>query len=151
MLLCVFALCDIDVDAYHPLWMTILTVRNYTARFDPSDLTTGANNPIIYIVDVPLIAEGSGAIIFQSGEVFWVHPGTPLSSRRLGSSLRQTVYCGITLRNRHSFLAGIIRMAADKSCLCCQCQLCVELSQGPLRFLTFTDIDHHVDDTHDGA
>ena len=38
MLFCAFALCDIDVDAYHPLWMPILTVRNNTARFDPSDV-----------------------------------------------------------------------------------------------------------------
>ena len=37
-LLCPLTFGDIDVDAYHPLWMPILTVRNNTARFDPSDV-----------------------------------------------------------------------------------------------------------------
>ena len=80
-----------------------------------------------------------------------MHPGTPLCARRLCSSLGQTVYGGVILGNRHSLQIGIIRMAANKSCLFCQCQLCIEFSERPLSFLTFTDIDLHVDDAHDGA
>src|SRR5215472_10628061 len=39
MLLCAFALCDVNVDAYHSLRTPIFTVRNRTASLDPSDLT----------------------------------------------------------------------------------------------------------------
>ena len=36
MLLCSFALCDVDVDAYYPLRTPIFTLRNSAASLDPS-------------------------------------------------------------------------------------------------------------------
>src|SRR5215468_2259484 len=61
-----------------------------------------------------------------------MYPCTPLSARRFGSSLGQTMYCGITVGNCHPPQAGMIRMTADQSCLFCQCQLRIALGQSQL-------------------
>src|SRR5690242_2331970 len=116
MLFCSLAFCDVDVDADDALWVPGAVIGYDAARFDPSNFTIRANNPVIHIVDVPPIVKSSGAILIQSPEVVRVHPGTPLCARRFFDSLGQTVYGRVTLGNGHSLQIGIIRMGANKSC-----------------------------------
>src|SRR5262249_59622478 len=54
----VFAFGDVDVDADDALWFSIAVIGNDTTRFDPMDLSTGANNPVVSIICPALVAEG---------------------------------------------------------------------------------------------
>src|SRR6516225_10958752 len=58
MLLRSFALCNVDVDAYHSLRFPVALVRNESARLDPSNRTVGSNDAILDVTFTPLLAKG---------------------------------------------------------------------------------------------
>src|SRR5262249_41393181 len=64
-LLCLPALCDIDDDTKHPLWVPIAIVRNEAASFDPPHSAAREKNAVIHtVLDLPL-SEGLISTPFQ--------------------------------------------------------------------------------------
>src|SRR5262249_52865505 len=86
-----FALCDVDVDAHHALRVTITIVRDEAARLDPPHSTVQENNAVLHIVFAPPLTECMTAKSFQAPHIIWVHPILPLTARRLGCPLGQSV------------------------------------------------------------
>src|SRR5262244_3669657 len=70
-LLCLSALCDIDDDAKHPLWVPIAVVRNEAASFDPPHSAAREKNAVIHTVLGLLLSEGLAAMPLQQLNILW--------------------------------------------------------------------------------
>src|SRR6516164_10807760 len=85
VMLCTFALCDINVDAYHPLRTTIFSEGNSTASLNPSNFASRENNAILSIVLLSPFHKSLFAQPFRPREVLRVHSRSPFSDGRLGN------------------------------------------------------------------
>ena len=70
-----FALGYINANADDSLWVSTAAKGNETARLDPSQLASGANDTIFSAIFVPALTERLTAELFYSAYVVGVHAG----------------------------------------------------------------------------
>ena len=64
-----FALGYVDANADDALWVSTAAKGNETARLDPSQLATRANDTILYVIFAPALTEGLTAELFYPSYV----------------------------------------------------------------------------------
>jgi hypothetical protein len=70
-----FALGYVNADADDPVWFSGAAKGKKTARLDPSQLASGANDTIFSAIFVPALTERLTAELFYSAYVVGVHAG----------------------------------------------------------------------------
>src|SRR5215471_9730169 len=86
-LFCSLALCDVDVDTYHPLGTPIFTVRNRTASLDPSDLAGWDDDAVLSVVLLPPVGKSLVTKPLRPPEILGVHSRPPFTVRCFGRPL----------------------------------------------------------------
>src|SRR5215510_3369937 len=105
---------DVDVDAHHPLRLSLPIIQNEAARLDPAQCAVGPNDAVLDVVFARSVAEGVLATLGNPIGIFWMRPGTPFAARRLYRALWQTVQRNIALRNMNYVGVQVIGITADQ-------------------------------------
>src|SRR5262245_4760084 len=146
-----FAFGHVDVDADHPLRLSMAVIQNETTRFDPAQRAVGPNDAILDIVFTNALTKGIFATLGDPIDIFRMRPGAPFAPRRLCRSFRQTVQRDVTLGYMHDVRIEFIGIAANQGGLSRQGELQVALCQGILGSFSVGDISRQTFDAQELA
>src|SRR5262245_405281 len=140
MFLGLFALGDVDIDAYHPLRTSVVAIQNEAPSLNPADLTSTADDPVLKAVLTPLFTKSLGADLLDPFNILRVDSGVPFAARGDLGPLRQPVDGHVTLGDLHGIGVNIVRVATHEGCLAGEGQLQIALDQGMLCAFEVRDV-----------
>ncbi len=115
LLLHVLPLGYVDADTEHPLRVAVASVRDETARLDPTHLPTGTCDPILHVIFAPARTERLATDLFHPLTVVGVHASQALAAGYLGCTLRKAMDGRIALRDLHDLSVDVVRKTANQS------------------------------------
>src|SRR5262245_42604274 len=140
MVLRLFALGDVDIDAYDSLWPSIVAIHNEASRLDPAHLTSAADHPVFKTVFAPSLPKGLGSKLLDPFQIFREDPGVPFATRGHFGALRKSMDGHVALRNLHGIGIDIVGIATHQRSLTGEGQLQIALGQSVLCPLEVSDV-----------
>src|SRR5262245_28330296 len=94
-----FAICNIDVDANHPMRTTVAVIRREATCLNPANLTPRSNDTIVDHIFPQSIGQVTSPDVNESAPVFRMKADSPGAARNDAGTFRQTVQCCLPNRD----------------------------------------------------